>query len=181
MSENRPQKSRGNPSMGDIVRSVAVLSLLVFALWAVGLIQTDTPDDPVREIDYAGTADSARQAATYPLLAPGELPAKWRVNGVRFEPGTLQAWHLGVLTADDRYIGLEQVTGPADDLLEQWADGFESAGTVDLAGRTWQRYNGSDDSEVTLVHEAPEGTTLVTTTTAPFNDVETFVESLTDH
>ncbi|GAA1726050.1 hypothetical protein GCM10009710_03440 [Aeromicrobium alkaliterrae] len=164
--------------MGDIVRSVVVLAAIVLGIWAFGLLQTSTPDDPVRDVDYASTADSARQAATYPLLAPASLPDEWRPNGVRFTPGGTQPWHLGVLTAQDRYIGLEQEKVPADDLLEVHADGAKAAGTLDIAGVTWQRFDGPKN-RITLVQETPEVTTLVTTSTASQDDLETFVALLT--
>ncbi|WP_229051496.1 DUF4245 domain-containing protein [Aeromicrobium sp. Leaf350] len=178
MSSPAPQRSRGNPAIGDIVRSVVVMGLIVLAIWAFGLLHTNTPDDPVRDVEYASTATSARQAATYPLLAPASLPKDWRANGVRFTPGGTQPWHLGVLTADDRYIGLEQEKVELDDLLEVHADGATEAGTVEIAGATWQRFDGPKD-RITLVQVTPEVTTLVTTSTAPFEDVERYVTLLT--
>jgi len=45
MSESQPPpRQRGNPSMADILRSVAVLVLIVLAIWLVGLLQTETPE-----------------------------------------------------------------------------------------------------------------------------------------
>jgi len=173
-----PQRSRGNPSMGDVVRSVAVLSLIVLGIWAFGLLQTETPEDPIGEsVPYADTAASARDVATYPLLAPANLPTDWRVNGVRFTPTGSQAWHLGVLTDENRYIGLEQETASARDLVDTYAEGAEEAGTLDIDGVVWQRFDGPDRS-ITLVQETAEVTTLVTTSTAPLEDVETFVRRL---
>jgi hypothetical protein len=179
MSESQPPpRQRGNPSMADIVRSVAVLVLIVLAIWLVGLLQTDTPDDPVGDgVEYADTAASARQAATYPLLAPVTLPDEWRANGVRFDPAGTQPWHLGVLTQDDRYIGLEQSKQPADEMIEFFVAGAERNGEVDVDGVTWVRYDGPDRA-ITLVQETPEVTTLVTTSTAPLADVETFIRRL---
>ncbi|MFT4300073.1 MAG: DUF4245 domain-containing protein [Aeromicrobium sp.] len=178
MSAPKPGSSRGNPSMGDIVRSVGVLAVIVLALWGLGLLITHTPDDPVSDVDYATTADSARQAATYGLLAPADLPEGWRANGVRFTPGSTQAWHLGVLTDEDRYIGLEQDKRPLDDVLEEHAEGAKQAGMVEIDGVTWQRFDGPKD-RITLVRETPEVTTLVTTSTAPVEDLRTFIGTLT--
>ena len=174
-----PQRSRGNPSMGDVIRSVVVLSLIVLGIWVFGLLQTETPEDPIGEsVPYADTAASARDVATYPVLAPANLPTDWRVNGVRFTPSGTQAWHLGVLTDENRYIGLEQEKESVDDLLETYAEGAQEAGTLDVDGVVWQRFDGPGKS-VTLVQETPEVTTLVTTSTAPLADVETFVRRLT--
>ncbi|MEG9226477.1 DUF4245 domain-containing protein [Aeromicrobium sp. Sec7.5] len=181
MSERQPapKRSRGNPSMGDVVRSVVVLSIIVLGIWVFGLLQTDTPEDPIGDsVPYAATAESARDVATYGLLAPANLPDDWRVNGVRFAPTGTQAWHLGVLTDEDRYIGLEQEKESVDDLVQTHAEGAEEAGTLDIDGVVWQRFDGPGKS-VTLVQETPEVTTLVTTSTAPLEDVEDFVRRLT--
>ena len=165
--------------MGDVVRSVVVLSLIVLGIWVFGLLQTETPEDPIGEsVPYADTAASARDVATYPVLAPANLPTDWRVNGVRFTPSGTQAWHLGVLTDENRYIGLEQEKVSVDDLLETYAEGAQEAGTLDVDGVVWQRFDGPGKS-VTLVQETPEVTTLVTTSTAPLADVETFLRRLT--
>ena len=178
MSGASPVKQRGNPSPGDVVRSVVVIGFIVLGMWLFGQLFTNTPDDPIRDdVDYAGTATSARQAATYPLLAPTSLPDGWRANGVRFEPSGTQPWHLGVLNEDDRYIGLEQEKLPAKDLLETYADGAEVAGTIDVAGTTWQVYEGPD-KRITWTSETPEVSTLVTTSTAPAEDLERYVALL---
>ncbi len=173
----RPPRSRGNPSMGDVVRSVVVLAVIVLGIWAFGQLQSSTPDDPVREVEYVSTAQSARTVATYPVLAPASLPEGWRANGVRFDPADSQPWHLGVLTGDDRYIGLEQEKAPVEDLIEAYAEGAEESDTVDVAGTTWVRYDGPDD-RITLVQETPEVTTIVTTSTAPLKDLERFISRL---
>ncbi len=165
--------------MGDVVRSVVVLSLIVLGIWVFGLLHTETPEDPIGEsVPYADTAASAREVATYPLLAPANLPTDWRVNGVRFTPSGTQSWHLGVLTDENRYIGLEQEKVSADDLVQTHAEGAQEAGTLDVDGVVWQRYDGPGKS-VTLVQETPDVTTLVTTSTAPLEDVENFVRRLT--
>ena len=106
--------SRGNPSMGDIARSIAVLGAILLVLFAVGRLLTVTPDEPTRAVDYRSAVESSRTVADFELLAPDSLPQGWRATSVRFEP---DSWHLGVLTDDDDYVGLEQVKAdtPAGD------------------------------------------------------------------
>ena len=82
-----------------------------------------------------------------------------------------------VLTDENRYIGLEQEKASARDLVDTYAEGAEEAGTLDIDGVVWQRFDGPDRS-ITLVQETAEVTTLVTTSTAPLEDVETFVRRL---
>lgn len=165
--------------MGDIIRSVAVLGLIVAALYIVGQAFTRTPENPVRPVDFAPIAQSARQVAAYPLYTPAELPKDWYANGARFEPGDEQIWHLGVLTDQTRYIGLEQARLPVDEMIKRFSEGSKRDGSLDIDGTSWQRWTGPGD-RLTLVREVTGGTVLITTTSAPLGDVRRYVASLVD-
>ena len=165
--------SRGNPSLGDIARSVAVLGAIVLALFGVGKLLTLTPDDPAPTVDYKTAAQSSRTVADFDLLAPTSLPEGWRATSVRYETGS---WHLGVLTDDDEYVGLEQLRATPGQTIERFAAGSRASGTVTIDGTTWSRRTGPDD-DVILVRRDGDMTTLVTSS-APPDDVERYVSSL---
>jgi hypothetical protein len=165
--------SRGNPSMGDVVRSVAVLSALVLALWGFGQLFTKTPDSPVKPIDYAATVKSARPAAEFELLAPSTLPKGWVATSAQFTPTT---WHLGVVTDDEEYVGLEQRKGDSKRLVATYAKDSKAAGTATIDGETWELREGPD-GDVTFVRSESGLTTLVTGE-APRAEVEAYVSSL---
>ncbi|WP_332643378.1 DUF4245 domain-containing protein [Aeromicrobium sp.] len=165
--------SRGNPSMGDVVRSVAVLSALVLALWGFGQLFTKTPDSAVKPIDYVATVNSARPAAQFELLAPSSLPQGWVATSAQFTPTT---WHLGVVTDDDEYVGLEQRKGDAKRLVATYAKDSKSAGSVTIDGKEWD-LRKAPDGDVTYVRTVSGLTTLVTGE-APRAEVEDYVSSL---
>lgn len=176
MSERAPRSSRGNPSTGDIVRSVVVLGLIVLGLWMIGLLITSTPDDAVGDVDYASIASSAQEAAQYPVLIPSSVPEGWRANGARFRPSGEQPWHLGMLTDNDIYIGLEQAVGTGEGLLSTFAEDSEPDGTATIAGDEWQVHRGQG-ATVTYVREADGAATLVTSR-ADRAVVERYIASL---
>ena len=151
--------SRGNPRLGDIVRTVAVMGGLVLLLWGFGQLFTVTPDEPTRTVDYAAAARGAQDVVPYDLLAPRSLPAGWRATSARFERPT--GWHLGVVTDDDEYVGLEQDRVPADELVERFAEGSSEVGPVTVAGRGWTERRGARGA-VVLVRSEGGTTTLVT-------------------
>ena len=165
--------SRGNPSMGDVVRSVAVLSALVLALWGFGQLFVTTPDDTIKPIDYLETARSARPAAEFELLAPATLPKGWTATSARFTP---TSWHLGVVTDDEEYVGLEQAKVEAEQLIKYFAKDSKAAGTATIDGETWELRKGPD-GDVTFVRSESGLTTLVTGD-APRAEVEAYVSSL---
>lgn len=165
--------SRGNPRMGDILRSVGLLGLILVTLFGVGKLLTVTPDEPTHPVDYQSAAESSRKVADFELLAPTTLPHGWRATSVRFDP---DAWHLGVLTADDDYIGLEQARVSEQRAIERFAEGSRAAGSVTLDGVTWSRRSGPGD-DTTYVRRQEDMTILVTGTASP-RDIERYVSSL---
>lgn len=171
MSSTR--SSRGNPSMGDVLRSMGVLALVILAIWGFGKIFTQTPDAPTPSVDYAATLKSARPAADFALLAPPALPAGWKATSVRFDP---QSWHLGVLTADGDYIGLEQAKISVDRAADQFAKGSAAAGTARIGSETWNVRKGPRHY-LTYVRSQGGLTTLVTGD-APRRTVEGYISSL---
>jgi hypothetical protein len=159
--------------MGDIVRSVLVLGLVVLLLWGIGKFFTRTPDDPVRTIDYAKVVSQARPAADFALLAPQSLPPGWRATVAKFEPGS---WRLAVLTDDEDYIGLDQVTFGVGRAVDEFAEDSRAAGTAEVGGETWSLRKGPQD-RLTYVRREGGLTTLVNGT-APRRVMEDYVLSL---
>jgi hypothetical protein len=165
--------SRGNPSLGDIARSIAVLGAIVLALFAVGRLLTVTPDEPTLAVDYRSAAESSRTVADFELLAPDSLPEGWRATSVRFEP---DSWHLGVLTDDDDYVGLEQVKADTRRAVERFANGSHEHGKAVVDGETWSHRTGPRDNVTYLRRDGDM--TIVVTGTAPREVIERYISSL---
>ena len=165
--------SRGNPSMGDIARSVAVLGAIVLTLFALGRFLTITPDEPVRTVDYRAAVESSRTVADFELLAPESLPKGWRATSVRFEPSS---WHLGVLTDEDDYVGLEQVEDDTERAVERFAPDSKSFGDTVISGATWSLHMGPRDDLTYVRREADM--TIVVTGTATRVVMERYISSL---
>ncbi len=80
--------SRGNPDPGDIFRSIAVLGIIVLALYGLGQFFTSTPDQVTASVDWKPAAESAQRSADYTVLAPDELPDGWHATSERYDPTT---------------------------------------------------------------------------------------------
>ena len=153
------KSSRGNPSLGDMIRSIVVLGLIVGALFAFGVLFRSTPDSPVEPVDYAATVAEVRDSVDYPVLAPSQLPEGWRATSARFKPGEDHAWHLGVLTDDDEYLGLEQATVAETTLIKKFAEDSTPSGKMRVNGEQWQLRDGGD--RIVAVREFDGASTLV--------------------
>jgi len=165
--------SRGNPSMGDIARSVAVLGAILLALFGLGRLLTVTPDEPASTVDYRSAVESSRTVADFDVLAPASLPDGWRATSVRFEQ---DSWHLGVVTADDDYVGLEQVAADPRRALDRFANGSRSYGDTVVGREKWSLYTGPGD-DLTYVRRDGD-MTIVVTGTAPRQVMESYISSL---
>lgn len=165
--------TRGNPAMGDIVRSMAVIAVIVLGLWGFGKLFTSDAGDPVKPVDWQTIVGQARPAADFALAAPTSLPAGWRATSARFEPSS---WHLGVLTDDDEYIGLEQLKVSVDRAVDRFAEGSKPASAADIDGQSWTVRKGPQNRLTYVRREA--GLTTLVNGTAPRAVIERYVASL---
>ncbi|MFC6148034.1 MULTISPECIES: DUF4245 domain-containing protein [Mumia] len=171
-TKTKPRSSYGNPSFADIARSMVVIGVIVVGLVVVGnFFWGNTPDERP-PVEYEQTVQEVRRSAPYPVYAPTSLPEGWGANGVTYEPGRSGRWHLGMLTDEPRYIGLEQAIDSAPRMVETHAPKVEQVGDVEVAGKTWQLWTG--DGETTFVREEGEMTVLVTGS-ASREDIERYI------
>lgn len=138
------QPGRYQRSFAGMIGAMIVLVLVVGAFVLFRDAVRKDPSNPVEKVDFAQPADYARSQADFDLLAPDELPEGWMATSVRFTERGRQAWHLGVLTDEDRYVGLEQAERPVYAMVDEHVDEDASQGE-DLA----------------LVRRTGEATTLV--------------------
>ena len=159
--------------MGDIVRSVAVIGLIVLGLYAFGKLFTQEPDSPTPAVDYATIVDQVRPVAGFDVLAPPSLPKGWKANRASYD---IEGWHLGVLTDDEEYIGLDQAKVSVDRAVERFADGSKAAGTAEIDGETWSVRTGPE-GRTTYVRQVGDATTVVVGTPSR-RVIEDYISSL---
>jgi hypothetical protein len=111
------------------------------------------------------------------VLAPRSLPPGWIATSVRFTPGQDQAWHLGTLTGDRKYVGLEQADRAASDMVEQYVDPDATRGDDrTINGETWQTWSDAGGDHA-LVREA-HGVTTVLVGAVPESTLESYLGTL---
>jgi Protein of unknown function (DUF4245) len=159
-TEAAPPRGRSRKTAGDMVRSLAVVLVLVGVIVAFNVAQQ--PDQVVRDVDYPAALAEARAQATYDVLGPDPLPAGWGISSARTEAdGASVRWHVGMVTSSQEYAALEQSDGDPTALLGDVAAGARSAGNVDVAGHQWRRLVGGDPEERALIRSADDITVLV--------------------
>jgi hypothetical protein len=141
----------------------AMVVMVVILVGWVGFrsLTTQEPDNPVQTVDYAQVVGPAKKAAPFDLVAPPTLPAGWRATSVGFSDQSQPRWHLGVLTDQKRYVGLEHAERPVRQMVAQYVDKDASRGTpVRVAGSAWSTYTDAG-GDLALVSEDGRTTTLV--------------------
>ena len=155
------QAGRYQRSAAGMVGAMIVLVLVVIGWVLFREFVREVPATPIRTVDYVQIADSARDQASFELLAPDELPQGWRATSARFTPGEAESWHLGLLTDEQEYVGLEQSGASVDDMVEEHVDAEAVKGKpVEVAGESWQTWRDAG-GDLALVRESGDTTTLV--------------------
>jgi hypothetical protein len=175
-------RKRGTETIGDMVRSMLVV-LVPVALIAgfVGLVRPSTPE--VREVDWAGALETARESAEFAVLGPVDLPEGWTATRAAYETGASasdDAWRLSFVTDGGEYVGLVQRPADLDRVVRAELGDFEPDGTSLVAGETWERYIdvGDEPADHALVAQVDETAVVVLTSAGDYSLAESFASAL---
>jgi hypothetical protein len=160
VSEQKTGRPRGFETAGDMVRSLAVVLVLVLAVLA--LTVRPHAKSTVHRIDYTEALAQARDRASYDVLAPTGLPRAWRATSARTgRDGSSVTWHLGLVTPYNDYAAVEQSDGDPERFVASFAEKGKRAGRVEIGGAEWRRVDGGDPERHALVLEGEAATTVV--------------------
>lgn len=155
------RRARGRESVGDMVRSMSLVLVVVAAVFLLTL--RDEPRQTVHRVDYSEQLQEARQVASYDVLAPVGLGDGWKATSVRADNvGGATTWHIGFVTPDEHYAAVEQSGGPVTAFLDGFVEGATRSGRVSVSGASWQQLAGGAPEPRALVLRGSGVTTLVT-------------------
>ena len=97
-------------STGGLVGALIVVLGLMAVVGLITFLQAHDAEDPTPPYDYSTDLAAARERAPFAVLAPTSLPDGWYATSaeLRPRPGPVYSWHLGVITDEEDYVGLEQ-------------------------------------------------------------------------
>ena len=165
-------------SANGLVGALIVILLLMGVMAVMIAIQNNRHiDSTPATVDYADTLGQARSQSPFPVLAPASLPTGWHATSVSWSgAGPEKSWHLGMLTNDDQYVGLEQGNQVAHEFIADKTPADEPGPPVEIDGATWQTLTHGDETALVL---STNDVTTVVTGTAPESTLVSFVKSLT--
>lgn len=170
------QAGRYQRSATGMIGAMLVLLLVIGAYVAFRAVNRAQPGDPVKRVDYQQTLEYAREQAGFRLLAPALLPEGWRATSADFVPRPVR-WHLGILTDQDEYVGLEQSRGSVSDLVETYVDRNAVRGRpVVVDGTPWRSW--TDAGGDTALTRVDGGVTTLVVSSAGRDVLVDFTETL---
>lgn len=183
MSQQTP--SRYALPISGMVGAMVMVLLVVGGFVAFRALNRDNKPTPVSTVDYSGYVKSGRGDGKLTILAPSHTPDGWRATSAQYTTGVDPHWHLGILTASGRYVGLEEGLAPVSDQVEQYVGKDATRGrSVTIGGRTWQSWT-DPGGDYALAQSRParqRGATesvLVVGSASP-SQIRSFAESLSD-
>lgn len=161
----------------------AMIILVVVVLAVVGwraLFRAELEVEP-EAVDYR-EAGEAVAASGVPVVLPTALPEGWIATSAELDRGRAPVWRLGVLTDDERFVGLRQGPQSAEELLEETypeVDDLRPVEPVEVEGAAvatdWEAWEVEDD----LAWATEVGDTVVLVHgSAPPEDLAAFARSL---
>ena len=137
------QPGRYQRSFSGLAAALVVLVAIIVALVVLQKLNNAAGvPNPAPRVPYAKTVEYARQQAHLHLLAPPSLPKGWRATSVRYVDAPDEHWHLGVLTATDEYVGLEQGHGPVRAMVKKYVDpNAHQLKPVTIDGQSWTAWS----------------------------------------
>lgn len=159
---------------------VTVLAVVAFA--AFRSFFRDNDPTPVRSVDYAATVRAARAEEKLLVVAPERLPSGWTATSATYTSGATPTWHLGTLTEQRRYVGVEESRSSIADLASEYVDADARRGKdVTIAGDRWQTWTDAGGDYAVARSLRTAGRTVeswLVVGTAPEREIRDFAATL---
>jgi hypothetical protein len=140
--------------LGALVVVVGVVA--AFVVWRA--VNRDNEPVPPETVDFTPWLASVHDDGKLHGFAPASMPAGWRATSASYTAGVSPHWHLGVLTGDGQYVGLEEGIDPLTDQVHRYVDPAAKRGPdVQVDGDLWQSWTDSG-GDYALVRQQPAPT-----------------------
>ena len=158
---NKP--GRHETSLGGLIGAMIVLVACILGFVGFRELTREVPENKPQAMEWQPLVESA-QGQGHEIAVP-EVPEKWIVTNIRFEPTLHPTWEMSFFTDEEKYAGLRQEDERLDTLVEARVDKEAKEGdpvtisTGDFAGE-WRTFT-DEGGDFALAHEDPEGVVLV--------------------
>jgi hypothetical protein len=170
--DKRKSQTVGNMVFALVI-CLAVVAFLITVTWRPKKEEKPNP------VEYTAQLQDARKAAAW-VRGPEPMPSGWTATSVEFrtpqqEPIT---WHLGVVTTEKKYVGLEQSNVSGGKYVAETLGRTSDDGTASVEGVTWQRKVLLDRKNENALLLVGSGVTTIVAGNAGYPALEAFASVL---
>ena len=151
-----------------------VLVVVGVMVWLARSTQSETVNAVETAPLLAAAVASAPFAVEMPTSAKGLVPTSVRLQPTEAS-GQEIVWHVGWVTPQTQYVQLSQSSASSRAYLAEQTASGRAGESVDLGGRSWQRYETS--ARRSLVNDA-NGVTTIVSGTVGWPQLESLAASL---
>ena len=167
-------------STGGLVGALVVSAGLMAVVGLMTFFQARDTDDPTPPYDYSSDLAAARERAPFAVVAPRSLPEGWYATSAdTTTSGPVYSWHLGLITDQDDYVGLEQSNEASTTFVAASTKADQPGDPVQIDGQSWQTLTSGPETALVLVSDSTKPVTTVVTGTASEDELVAFAGSLT--
>jgi Protein of unknown function (DUF4245) len=161
---------------------VTVLAVIAFV--AFRAVTGDKEPTKLRAVDYEAVVARARADKQLLVLAPERLPLGWKATSASYTSGASPSWHLGILTDDSKYVGVEEAESSIEDLAKEHVDADAERGNdVTIGTETWQTWTDAGGDYAVARSLRPGDSTVeswLVVGTADAGEIRAFAGTLDD-
>ncbi|NUO33656.1 MAG: DUF4245 domain-containing protein [Dermatophilaceae bacterium] len=177
-----PAPAKSRYSMGtlpNMLRSMVVIGLFVLALVAI-VPRITSVQRPA--VDATAKAGQVAAQTAWPVQLPKGLGEGWVPTVATYAPGTegVPTFTTVWTTPGGKDIALKQAVGVTDGWVRRSVNDGASSGTVQVSGRSLERFVAPDAGQVAYVARGAgaKGLTLAASGTASEDELKAFVAAL---
>lgn len=149
-------RPRGSETIRDIVLSMAVVGVVVLAVYWVVAWQRPEVQGPIRPaVDVERVVAQVRSGDPFAVWEP--KPGEgWTATSAWFDSATVSGvdggvLHVGYVTPDDSYAEVKQTDASTAAVIDEWIDGATKVGEVEIDGVAWQQLESEATGQQALV------------------------------
>jgi hypothetical protein len=154
--------------------------LACFVVVAFLMVVTWRPkEERIKAVEYTAQLEDAKKVAPW-VRGPAPLPAGWTATSVEFRTPEQSpiTWHLGVVTNEKKYVGLEQSNVTGAKFQSEELGKTTDDGTSSVEGVTWQRKTLLDRKGENALVLVGSGVTTIVVGNAGYPALEAFASVL---
>ncbi|TDO45034.1 uncharacterized protein DUF4245 [Kribbella sp. VKM Ac-2527] len=173
-------ENRANRAKARTLTNMFWALLACFIVVAFLFVVTWRPkEEKINAIPYTAQLEDAKKVAPW-VRGPAPMPAGWTATSVEFRTPEQSpiTWHLGIITNDRKYVGVEQSNVTGATFQRDELGKTEDDGTSTVAGVVWERKKLLDRKDETALVLTGSGVTTIVVGDAGYPALETLAATL---